>query len=598
MVSFSRDFSRDFQRYWLLVLLAIVLPISLAACNPQGLRSSAAQVSQIVETQIGDPKTFNFALSNESPNVFGYIYEGLITENALTGELEPALAESWKLSDNKQQVEVTLREGLKWSDGQPLTVDDVVFSYQEIYLNPKIPTDIQDILRIGKQRKLPTVKKLDDRRVEFTTPEPFAPFLRNSTGLPVMPAHILRETVTQKDQQGNPLFLSTWGTGTDPKKIVCNGPYMLDQYVTSQRVVFKRNPYYWRKDAQGNQQPYIERVVWSLVENQNTSLLQFRSGGQDAIEPLRPEDFPLLKQEEKRGKFTLHVGGPRPGTTFISFNLNQGRRNGKPIVDPIKARWFNNVKFRQAVAYAIDRQKIVNNIYRGVGVLVNSPIISQSPYFLPPEKGLRVYNFEPDKARELLKAGGFTYNSQGQLLDAEGNRVRFTLMTNAENTFRVAITGQIKQDLAKLGMQVDLNPINFNLMIDKLDNTFDWDCYLILMGGGGRDPHSGTNVWSTEGSSHNFNPPSLPGKPPIEGRVIADWEAEISRLYIEGSQELDETKRKAIYAKTQQLSQEYLPWIPLANGLLLAAVRDRVQPIQYPELGDALWNLRELRTVD
>ncbi|KAM3097946.1 ABC transporter substrate-binding protein [Phormidesmis sp. 146-12] len=589
------SFSKKFRRFWLVGI--ILLAMALTGCDPQDYRTQAAQVSQIVESQIGDPKTFNFALSNESPNVFGYIYEGLIGENALTGELEPALAESWTISDNKQQVVFTMRPGLKWSDGEPLTVDDVVFTYQDIYLNPRIPTDIQDLLRIGKARKLPTVKKLDDRRVEFSTPEPFAPFLRNSTGLPIMPAHILRETVTQKDKEGNPLFLTTWGTGTDPKKIICNGPYTLDEYVTSQRVIFRRNPYYWRKDNQGNQQPYVERIVWSAVENQNLSLLQFRSGGPDAIEPLRPEDFPLLKQEEKRGKFTLHVGGPRPGTTFIAFNLNQGRRKGKPVVDPIKSRWFNNVKFRQAVAYGIDRQKIVNNIYRGVGVLVNSPIISQSPFFLPPEKGLKVYNYEPQKSKELLKEAGFKYNPQGQLLDADGNRVRFTLMTNAENTFRVAMTAQIKQDLSKLGIQVDLNPINFNLMLDKLDNSLDWDCYLILMGGGGRDPHGGTNVWSTEGSSHSFNAPSTPSRP-IEGRVIAPWEAEISRLYIEGSQELDETKRKAIYARTQQLSQEYLPWIPLANGLLLAAVRDRIQKIEYPELGDALWNIRELRTVD
>lgn len=591
-------FSREFRRYWLLALLMVGAAIALASCNPQDYRTAAAQVSQVVESQIGDPKTFNYALSNESPNVFGYLYEGLITENALTGVLEPALAESWTLSESKQQIVFTLRQGLKWSDGEPLTVDDVVFSYQDIYLNPKIPTDIQDVLRIGKDRKLPTIRKLDDRRVEFSTPEPFAPFLRNSTGLPIMPAHILRETVTKKDKDGNPLFISTWGTGTDPKKIVCNGPYTLEEYVTSQRVIFRRNPHYWRKDAQGNPQPYIERIVWSLVENQNTSLLQFRSGGPDAIEPLRPEDFPLLRQEEKRGKFTLHVGGPRPITTFIAFNLNQGKRKGRPIVDPIKSRWFNNVKFRQAVAHAIDRDKIVNNIYRGIGVLVNSTIIQQSPYYLPPEKGLKVYNFDPEKAKQLLKEAGFQYNPQGQLLDAQGNRVRFTLMTNAENTFRVAITAQIKQDLSKIGIQVDLNPLNFNLMIDKLDNSLDWDCYLIAMGGGGRDPHSGTNIWSPEGSSHNFNQPNLPSKPPIDGRVVSDWEAEIGRLYIQASQELDETKRKALYARTQQLTQEYLPWIPLANGLLLAAVRDRIQTIQYPELGGALWNIQELRTAD
>ena len=522
------------------------------------------------------------------------MYEGLITENGLTGAVEPALAESWKISDDKKRIEFTLRPGLKWSDGQPLTVEDVLFTYQDIFLNPGIPTDIQDVLRIGKNRLFPSIRKVDDRRVEFITPEPFAPFLR-TLGLAILPKHILQEVVKTKGSDGNPLFLSTWGTGTDPKKIICNGPYVLDGYATSQRVIFRRNPYYWRKDSQGKAQPYIERIVWSVVENQNTALLQFRSGGQDISEPIRPEDFTLLKQEEKRGKFTLYMGGPRPITTFMAFNLNQGRRKGKPLVDPIKSKWFNNVKFRQAVAYAIDRDKMNNNIYRGLGALVESIIMEQSPYYQPPAPE-KAYGFDPSKSKQLLTEAGFKYDASGQLSDADGHRVRFNLITNAGNTVREASIAQIKQDLAKIGMQVDLNPINFNTMIDKLDNTLDWDAYLMAMGNS-REPNSGSNVWSPNGSSHNFNQPSLPGKP-IENRVVADWEAEIGRLYIEGAQELDETKRKAIYGKIQQLAHENLPWITLMNARVMAAVRDRVEGVNYPELGGALWNIQDLRVVD
>jgi len=582
-------------RYWLLAVVAIVA-IALSACNPHEFKTSAAQVSQLVNLTLGNPKTFNYALSNESPNVFELTYIGLISENRLTGAIEPDLAESWEISPDKKRIVFTLREGLKWSDGAPLTADDVVFSYQDIYLNPNIPTSIQDVLRIGKNRLSPKVRKLDERHVEFTTPEPFAPFLR-TTGIPILPKHILAESVEKKGSDGNPLFISTWGTDTDPRKIICNGPYLLDGYVSSQRITFRRNPYYWRKDAQGKPKPYIERVVWNVVENRDTTLLKFRSGGPDVSEPIRPEDFTLLKHEEKRGKFTLYVGGPRPVTTFMAFNLNQGRRNGRPLVNPIKSRWFNNVAFRQAVAYAIDRNRMNNTIYRGLGTLINSTLIPQSPYYLSPEKGLKVYNHEPEKAKQLLQGAGFKYNASGQLLDADGNRVQFTLMTNAGNTIREAMISQIKQDLAKIGIQVDLNPINFNVMIDKLSNSLDWDAYVIAMGSG-REPNDGANVWSIDGSSHSFNQPPLPGKTAIEGRVVADWEAEIGRLFIEGAQELDETKRKAIYAKTQQLTQENVPWIPLVVERIMAIVRNRVEGIQYPEIGEALWNIQDLYVVD
>jgi peptide/nickel transport system substrate-binding protein len=579
------------------LLLAVLLATQLTACNLRGFKTAAAQVPQIVDGQLSDPKTFNYALSNASPNVFGLIYEGLLSENPLTGALEPALAESWTISPDKKQITFTLRENLLWSDGQPLTVDDVVFSYRDIFLNPKIPSDIIDILKIGKEGKLPEVRKVDDRRVEFTTPEPFAPFLRN-TGLAILPAHALRDAVTTLDSEGKPRFLSVWGTDTDPKQIVCNGPYLLDRYSTSQQVVFRRNPNYWKKDAQGNQEPYIERVVWRLVENRDTHLLKFRSGDLDTIEPLRPEDFTLLKREEKRGKFTIYMGGPRPITAFMTFNQNQGSRDGKPLVDPIKSKWFNTVAFRQAVAHAIDRQKMIDTIYRGLGTMGQSSLIPQSPYYLSPEQGLKSYDYNPETAKQLLMTAGFKYNDQGQLLDAAGNLVKFTLMTNAGNTIRESVIAQIAGDLGKIGMQVTPQPINFNVLIDKLDNSLDWESYMLAWGGGGFEPYSGFNIWSVDGGSHTFNQKPKAGSNPLEGRVVSDWERKIEELYIKGSQELDEPKRKEIFAQAQQLTQENVPFVWLVNERIMAAVRDRIQGVKYPELGSALWNLPELRVKD
>ncbi|MEP0855701.1 ABC transporter substrate-binding protein [Trichocoleus sp. DQ-U1] len=559
----------------------------------------------MVTATLSDPKTFNWVLNQEFPHVFLFTYEGLTSENSVTGEIEPALAESWEISEDKRRIVFTLREGLKWSDGQPLTADDVVFTYEDVVLNKEILTDARDSLKIGTSGAFPQVRKLDARRVEFILPEPFAPFLRTTTGskndaIVILPKHALKDAVKSKNSEGKPRLMSIWGVDTNPAEIIVHGPYKIESYTTSERVVFRRNPYYWRRDVQGNQLPYIDRIVWQITENMDTQLLQFRSSGLDTTDGwgrLRPEDFPLLKQEEKRGKFTVYTGGPRSGTTFISFNLNKGRRNGRPLIEPVKSRWFNNLAFRQAVAYAIDRQAMINNTLRGLGEMQNSPISVQSPYYITPAEGLKVYEYDPEKSKKLLLNAGFKYNNQGQLLDADGNRVQFTLITNAENQTRVSMGAQIKQSLSQIGIQVDFTPIAFNTLVDKLANTLNWECYLLGFTGG-IEPHNGANVWLPDGGLHSFNQDAVSGSKPIQGREVAAWEAEIGRLYIKAAQELDEVKRKEIYAQTQRITQEYLPMIYLVNPLSMSAVRDRVTGIKYSSLGGALWNVYELKVTD
>lgn len=576
---------------WLIMIIALLI-MTITACNPTKLTREGEKIPQLVTSILSDPKTFNAALSSESPNIFGYTYEGLLTQNPIDGKIEGTLAQSWEISPDKTKITFTMREGLKWSDGQPLTVDDVVFTYNDIYLNEAIPTDTRDVLRIGKERKLPTVKKIDNRRVEFSVPEPFRPFLL-TTGASILPAHVLKESIIKKDQNGKPLFLSKWGVDTPPEKLIVNGPYKLERYDTSQRVIFRRNPYYWRKDNQGQPQPYIERIVWQIVESTDTSLLQFRSGDLDTI-GVSPDYFSLLKVQEKQGNFQIYNGGPSSSTSFISFNLNKGKRDGKPLVDPIKSKWFNNVQFRQAVAYAIDRQTMLNNTFRGLGTFQNSPISVQSPYYLPPEKGLKVYKYNPDKAKELLLKAGFKYNDKNLLEDAEGNEVRFALLTNAGNKIRESMGSQIKQDLGKIGIQIDFTPLAWNTFIDKLSNTLDWDACLIGLTGG-LEPNDGANVWSPEGGLHMFNQKPQAGQKPIEGWEVADWERKINDLYIQGAQEFDENKLKQIYGESQQLTQEYLPFIYLVNSYAMSAIRNRFQGIQFSALGGAFWNIHEIK---
>lgn len=578
---------------WLGILLAAIATITLSACTPA--RSNLAN-RLIVPTPSG-PATFNYPLNQSAYSVFGYMYEGLINENGLTSELEPGLAESWEVSKDGKKIVFTLREDLKWSDGEPLTTDDIIFSYEKIYFNEKIPSGLKDTLRVGMSRQFPKVKKIDSRRVEFSVAEPFAPFIRYAGGIPILPAHILQESIDNTDADGNPKFLTTWGTDTDPKKIVGNGQYRMLSYTPNQRVVLERNPYFWRQDAEGNVQPYIQQIVWQIIENTDNQLLNFRSGDLDTLN-VEPEVFPLLKREEKRGKYTVFNGGPDTGSVFMCFNLNKGRNaQNQPFVDPIKSRWFASKEFRQAIAYGINRSAMTNNIYRGLGAPLHSPIPAQSPFYLSPEQGLKTYSYDRQKAKELLLSAGFKYNSEGQLLDAEGNKVRFTLLMAAGKKVREQMGTQIKQDLGKLGMQIDTQFLSFNTYVEKLRLTRNWDTYL---GGftGGTEPHSGYNIWSVNGTLHSFNQGPQVGEPPIKGWEVYDWEQKIDDLYVKASQELDEAKRKELYAQTQRIIAEQVPFIYMVNPLTFEAVRDRVSGIRYSALGGAFWNLYELKITE
>ena len=577
----------------LVILLAAIAMITLSACTP--VRSQLTN-RLIVPTPSG-PATFNYPLNQSAYSIFGYMYEGLINENGLTSKLEPGLAESWEVSKDGKKIVFTLREGLKWSDGAPMTTDDIIFSYEKIYFNDKIPSGLKDTLRVGMSRQFPKLKKIDSRRVEFSVAEPFAPFIRYAGGIPILPAHILQESLSNTNPDGKPKFLATWGTDTDPQKIVGNGQYRMLSYTPNQRVVLEKNPYFWRKDAEGNAQPYIQQIVWQIIENTDTQLLNFRSGDLDTLD-VQPEVFPLLKREEKRGKYTVFNGGPDTGSVFMCFNLNKGRNaQDRPFVDPIKSRWFASKEFRQAIAYGINRDAMTNNIYRGLGAPLHSPIPAQSPFYLSPEQGLKTYTYDPQKSKDLLLSAGFKYNSEGELLDAEGNKVRFTLLMAAGKKVREQMATQIKQDLGKLGMQIDTQFLSFNTYVEKLRLTKNWDTYL---GGfsGGTEPHSGYNIWSVNGTLHSFNQGPLAGEPPIKGREVYDWEQKIDDLYVKASQELDEAKRKELYGKTQKIIAEQVPFIYMVNPLTFEAVRDRISGIKYSALGGGFWNLYELKITE
>jgi len=307
-----------------------------------------------------DPKTFNLVMAHEtsSTEAVGELFEGLTEVDLKTLKPRGALAKSWEIKDGGLRWIFHLRKGVKWFDGKEFTADDVVFTYNDIYFNPKIPNSTKDMFSIGG--KLPKVKKIDKYTVEFTLPQPFAPLLY-SLSAPIFPKHVLEKAV----KEGK--FLETWTVSTPPEKLIGTGPYRLVKYVPGQYLVYERNKDYWKKDEKGQKLPYIEKKVKFILPDRNTQLLKFKAG-ELHFYGLSGDDFPELKEGEKEGKYTIYNLGPSLTADFLCFNQKKG------AIPDWKWKLFTNRKFRWAISHAIDRKGIILTVYNGLGYPVYAPV--------------------------------------------------------------------------------------------------------------------------------------------------------------------------------------------------------------------------------
>ncbi len=537
---------------------------------------------QLVDSTISNPKSFNPIIAKEANTieVTQYIFEGLTRTSGITNEVEPNLAEEWEVAEDGVSWTFKLRKDVKWNDGKPFTADDVAFTFNQLVYNEDIPSSSRDIFTIeGKEFE---VTKIDAHTVRFVTPVKFAPFLRILTQ-EILPKHVLEESVK------NGTFNSTWGVDSKPEHIVGTGPFMLERYEASQRIVLKRNPHYWKIDVEGNRLPYLDRVILLVVPNIDVAALKFKVGETDYY-GLRGSDYPDLKPLEKEKNFTIYRVGPAFGTTWISFNQNpeENPETGKPYINPIKLKWFRNLEFRKAVAYALDRQAMIDLVMNGLGQPQYSSMSPSAGFFYNPN--VVKYEYNPEKSRRILADAGFKdRDGDGYVEDAKGNEVEFNLFTNAENNERVKFADIIRKDLETIGMHVHFTPLEFNNIVDKLGTTFDWDC--ILLGfTGGDEPHFGKNVWHSSGQLHEWYP--------RQEKPATEWEARIDRIFELGVQELDRQKRKELYDEWQLIVSEQLPLIYTVLPESIHAVRNKFGNLRPVPLYGAFHNIEEIYIIN
>ena len=276
--------------------------------------------------------------------------------------------------------------------------------------------------------------------------------------------------------------------------------------------------------------------------------------------------------------------------SFIFFNQNTGTnpKTQKPFVDPIKLKWFCDVKFRRAVAHAIDKKKMIDIVMNGLGYPQNSDMAESAGFFFNPK--VDMYDYDLAKAKQLLReAGYYDRNNDGFIDDPQGHTVEFNLATNSGNNDRMQIAAIIRQDLQFLGMKVNFNILEFNTLVTKLNATFDWDA-IILGLTGGIEPHFGKNVWHSTGTLHMWYPSQ---KTPATA-----WEKRIDEIFDQGVQELDENKRKVLYDEFQVIVSRDVPLIYTVLNSNLFAIRNKFGNLKPTSYGGVLHNIEEIYLLE
>jgi peptide/nickel transport system substrate-binding protein len=554
------------------------------AADAEKLSITGKHGGKLVSATLSDIKSFNMLThSEEAGQMLNQLMNpGLTRLNLVTQQPEPALAKSWENSDDFLTWTFHLRKGLLWSDGKPFTADDVLFTMQLVN-DKNLDSGAKDALLDG------TIQwtKLDDHTVRAKLPEVFVPFLRQLDGgaAAIVPKH----TWEQVYKEGK--FAESMQVTMDPKAYVCIGAFKPKVFKAGQYFTIERNPHYWKIDQNGRRLPYLDEITFLMLPTQDQIFLKMSTGEVDSFYSVRPEDVESLQQKEATtGLKVIRVGPSYDGEGFW-FNMNGDRnpKNKKPYMDSIKRTWFTDVNFRRAVSHAINRENIIQNVYYGKA-LPAWGVESTSNKIWYNDKIVR-YPYSPEKALELLKASGFRQDidavGKPKLYDKKGNLVRFSLYTNSGNTLRSTQSNLIASDLGKLGMQVEAAALDFNTLVTKINNTFDYDAVLLGITNDDLDPHGGSNVWKSNGTLHFWWPQQ---KSPA-----TDWEKRIDELFVLQQNEVDFPKRKQYYDEVQMIISEQVPMIYTINQIIHVVAKEKIGNLK-PTVSRhrTLWNGDEL----
>lgn len=527
-----------------------------------------------------DPKSFNPLVAERDGStaaIVAHMLDSLLDYDYVKREFVPNCASAEVVVDEANEtlsVVYTLRDDLWWSFPDSsrkvkVTSDDVVFWYNEIEGDPEFRSSSYNsqfvTMKDGSERRI-TVRKIDELRFAFDFPRVDAnPLL--ATNRDFGPRFIFEPAKRSGGVQG---VLSLFSVAVAPKTIPSMGMWFLVEYVPGQRLVFGRNPDYWKRDGAGVSVPYPDRKVVQIVSDDNTRYLLFLQGKEDSYS-LRPEDLEEMVSREKADYSVFGADGAL-GAPFWSFNQNP-KNSETPQYE-----WFTKKEFRQAMSCLLNRDRVISQVYRGLAEPMLGFFASANPFYDP---AIRLeYLYDPGRAVKLLSSIGIERDAEGVMRDVRGRPVAFDLSIAADNAISNDIASIIADECARVGITVRLRSLDFQKMVEQLTATYDWQTLIISLGSN-YWPTQGSNVWPSTGNLHLWYP--------LQESPATEWEARVDYLYNEGKYTIDPARSRAIWDEYQRLLLEQCPLVYLVRPRSFFAIQNRwnLDNFYYDNVGGA-----------
>jgi peptide/nickel transport system substrate-binding protein len=498
----------------------------------------------------GEPRNFRPELvDDENSETIRYLTGGvLIRVNRLTQELQPELASSWKVEKNGRSITFQLREGVVFSDGTPFSADDVAYT-MEVLMDPAVHSPTGDAFRSGAGQVRAVVEgKL---RVSIVFPETVAGVARLFDQVAIMSRH------------------------SALKEGAVLGPFRVAQHKPGSFIVLARNPNYWAMDH-GRRLPYLNTVRLEIQRSREIELMHFRRGEVDLISSLNPDQFEQLVGERRTD---IRDAGPTLEGEILWFNMNPSA----PIPSYSKA-WFASRNFRRAVSHAIRREDLCRMVFHGHAQPGIGPFSAANRFWF--NQKLKAHAFDPETARRFLAADGFRLEGS-QLRDREGHPVEFSVVTNAGNRARERVAAMIQQDLAAIGIRLNVVSLDFASLLERIAKSSQYEACLLGDTNVDLDPNEQMNRWLSSSADHAWNPnQKTPATP---------WEGEIDRFMRAQASTTDVGRRKQFFDQVQELVWDQAPVLFLATKDALVgispALRNMAPAVLTPRL---LWNVERL----
>lgn len=543
-------------------------------------RGTGTRGGKLVYRVSSPPKTFNYLLANDETTIvtaFFLLNSRLVEFDHSTQTYVPGLAESWTTGPDGRSVDIRLRDGLKFSDGQPLTSSDVAFTLEATYDERNKAEVFRDALMING--KPISVKVIDDRNLQFVFPETIAArdnYLYNIA--------VLSRNALEADHKAGWLS-EAWKITAPPASVISSGPFVVESAAAAERIVLKRNPHYWKRDAQGTQLPYLDELTLVVVPDQNQARAGLDQATIDIVDRVRPADYASLLNAGGAVKaFDL---GPGLGVDYIWFNLNPAKADGTQV-NPVKLAWFSDARFRKAVSMAIDRDSIARSTLQGLATPIYGIVSPANRIWANPDLPKVAYDLV--RAASLLQEAGFTKRGVAnapELFDAQGNRVEFSLLVPAENEPRKLMAAVIQEDLAKLGIRMQVVPIEFAAVTNAWTKSYDYEAILLGLSVTDLEPSTYANLMLSSGEAHQWRP--------NQKSPATDWETKVDELFAEQARETDPEKRKARFHEIQRIVADASPVIPIVSRHVVSASNARVGNFSpSPMFPYSMWNAEEL----